>query len=850
MMQNQNSSEDQYTPVAGSRAAITSTRRSRRARRRFSLAAGTVLAVGALVGTGFAVQPAFAAPAGSVSTAAASAFTGTQAPTISGTPEVGKPLTITAGSDWAPTPDTAWYQWFRSDSATPGGSWTKIVEGASNKSYTPTAADSGKYLHVGVIYAKAGYTNKVWSGGAPVKVASATATPPTSGATTFTGTQAPTISGTPEVGKPLTITAGSDWAPTPDAAWYQWFRSDSATPGGSWTKIVEGASNTSYTPTAADSGKYLHVGVIYAKAGYTNKVWSGGTPVKVASSTTVAPPTATPTPTPTPPTPTPSTSAGAPAAVETLNPNAGSAPLGSTNYAIPAGAKYVSPTAAAGGNGTVSSPYQTLNAALSGTAAGGTIVLRGGEYHENVAVYKAGVTIQAYPGEVVWMDGTVAVTGWVKDGTAWRHTNWNVALDSSPTFTKGAADSTTANWQFVNANYPMAAHPDQTYVDGTELREVQTRAQVVAGTFWVDDANHALVVGTDPTGKTVRSGDTTRALQLRADGVTVRGIGIRRYSTSNPDMGTVTLESTNATLENVIITESATTGLFIGNAGATIRNVTVENSGMLGVGANKADNSKLDRLKVTGSNSEHFNMAPTAGGFKLNRSRGVTITNSDITGNGGTGIWFDVSCFQVAITGTRIQGNGNHGIFFEISSRGIFSGNLLKDNAGHGILINDSTMSILKGNVVSGSGDGNIVILQDNRVPVTGHYGVDSRFSAPDPTMPWLNTQVQVIRNTMIGTNATPLLWSQDYTGARSWADQGNVANGNRYVRTGGNPASPFKFNTTKSGTVQYTTLTAFRAATGQEAAGAEGTTVPATAQPNVTWPDWARTTFPTIAVN
>ena len=66
--------------------------------------------------------------------------------------------------------------------------------------------------------------------------------------------------------------------------------------------------------------------------------------------------------------------------------------------------------------------------------------------------------------------------------------------------------------------------------------------------------------------------------------------------------------------------------------------------------------------------------------------------------------------------------------------------------------------------------------------------------------MPWLNTQIQVIRNTVIGTNATPLLWSEDYTSARSWAQQGNVTNGNRYVRTGGNPASPFKFNTTRIG--------------------------------------------------
>jgi parallel beta-helix repeat protein len=659
----------------------------------------------------------------------------------------------------------------------------------------------------------------------------------------FAGSQLPVITGTPEVGKPLTIVTGSDWSPTPDTIWYQWYRSDSATPGGSWARVAEGKAYKSYTPTAADAGKYLHVGVIYAKSGYTNRVWAGGIAVKVATTVAVPPPTTQPPPPPPPA----STVAGAPVAVETLNPNAGSAPLGSTNYPIPAGAKYVNPAAAAGGTGTLTSPYKTLTAAVAATPAGGTVVMRGGIYHEKVAVY-AGITIQAYPGEVVWMDGTVPVTGWVQDGTAWRHDNWTVALDASPTFTKGAPDLTTVNWQFVNPAYPMAAHPDQTYVNDAELREVQTRAQVVAGTFWVDDANHRLVIGTDPTGKTVRSGDTTRALELRASGITVRGIGIRRYSTSNPDMGTVTLEKTNATLENVIISDSATIGLFIGSSGATIRKVTVENAGMLGVLTNMSDNLKVDGLKVTGGNTEHFNTAPSGGGFKLSRSRGVTIQNSDITSNGGTGIWFDVSCFQVAVTGSRIQGNALHGIFFEISSRGIFSGNLVKDNAGHGFIINDANMSILTRNVVSGSGDGNIVILQDPRVPGVS-YGADSRYPN-DPAMIWLNTNIQVVRNTIIGTNPTPLLWSQDYTSKRSWAEQGNVTNGNRYVRTGGLPASPYKFNTTRIGAVLYTNLIAFRAATGQEAAGAEAGTNPAAAQPVVNWPSWATTTFPTIAVN
>ena len=86
---------------------------------------------------------------------------------------------------------------------------------------------------------------------ASVDAAPAAAAP----AATFTGTQLPTIAGTPEVGKPLTIVNGSDWAPTPDVTWYQWYRSDSATPGGSWARSSRGrrTSRTLRQPPTRES---------------------------------------------------------------------------------------------------------------------------------------------------------------------------------------------------------------------------------------------------------------------------------------------------------------------------------------------------------------------------------------------------------------------------------------------------------------------------------------------------------------------------------------------------------------------------------------------------------------------
>ena len=61
-------------------------------------------------------------------------------------------------------------------------------------------------------------------------------------------------------------------------------------------------------------------------------------------------------------------------------------------------------------------------------------MLLSGSYHESLAIYKR-VTIQAWPGETVWFDGSIVVSGWFADGAAWRYDGWTTEFDMSPTFT-------------------------------------------------------------------------------------------------------------------------------------------------------------------------------------------------------------------------------------------------------------------------------------------------------------------------------------------------------------------------------------------------------------------------------
>lgn len=113
----------------------------------------------------------------------------------------------------------------------------------------------------------------------------------------YTNVDAPTVSGAPQVGKPLTVSPGV-WSPTGASFEYLW------EVGG---RTVEGVTGDTFTPRPGDAGKDLGVWVTPfgdAATGYAYYVYVGD--VVGATPSPTPTPTPTPTATPTPvPTPTP-----------------------------------------------------------------------------------------------------------------------------------------------------------------------------------------------------------------------------------------------------------------------------------------------------------------------------------------------------------------------------------------------------------------------------------------------------------------------------------------------------------------------------------------------------------------
>ena len=198
------------------------------------LAGGALLAI--VVPTGLGAQQALPA--------------NTAQPTITGTPAQGQTLTGTQGT-WSNSPTSFAYQWMRcpSSGGAPDASDCAAIGGATTTSYVVAAGDVGSRLRFRVTATNGDGPGTPAASNATVLVTATAPGPP--------NTQPPAISGQAVVGQTLTASQGT-WTGTGLTFTYQWRRCDTA---GAQCADISGATATTYTVVAADSGKTIRVEV-------------------------------------------------------------------------------------------------------------------------------------------------------------------------------------------------------------------------------------------------------------------------------------------------------------------------------------------------------------------------------------------------------------------------------------------------------------------------------------------------------------------------------------------------------------------------------------------------------------
>lgn len=420
---------------------------------------------------------------------------------------------------------------------------------------------------------------------------------------------------------------------------------------------------------------------------------------------------------------------------------------------MPATAIHVAPAGSDTNPGTAASPVRTVAHALAIAPAGATIVLHAGTYHEALDHITKQVTIENAPHEAAWLDGSEVVSGFTAQGATWT-TPYSYAFNSGPTYKKDQPDYTQASWAFINPNHPMAAHPDQVWIDGVAQQQVASASSVTAGTFFVDTTAHQLVLGTNPTGHEVRIATLTQAMTLNAEGTVLRGFGVRNYANSQYMMGSVVSYASNVTIENLEIDNAATEGLGLYRPGNKVISTTVRNPGMTGVHGNNADSLVLDRLLVTGANAEKFNFAPAAAGVKVSRATGFTLTHSTIADSFASGLWTDEDTRDITVDHNTLTNNARNGIMLELSARARVVGNRLIGNGSWGsesLFISDTNKTQVWNNTIVGPRTA-IRMAQDNRTRANQSGVGDARPNAIDADMTW-QTMNTVIANNVLQDN-------------------------------------------------------------------------------------------------
>lgn len=361
-------------------------------------------------------------------------------------------------------------------------------------------------------------------------------------------------------------------------------------------------------------------------------------------------------------------------------------------------------------------PLAGIARAVAVAPVGSTIVLRAGTYPTNSVVLTKKLTLQPYPHEQVWLTGSLVIPAseWVSDGAAWRKDNWTYEFPriSVQGIYGGACPAC------LDTAYPEADYRDQIFINGEPRKQVLRREDVVAGTFYVDNAADQIFIGDDPAGKTVEATAYRIGLALSrtspssADSI-VRGLGFKHYAEI-----ALYVESPRVTLENNTSVWNAVSGFNLnGNASgddAQVIGNTFSYNGRKGIGGGGADRLVLEGNAFDFNNTEFFRTAWDAAGAKFTRADDAIFRRNSFVYNNATGLWLDISITDAIMVHNIARNNRSIGLFFEISSRAIIASNLAIGN-GNGIQISGSSAAKIYNNTLVNNSE-NIQVKDTTRV--------------------------------------------------------------------------------------------------------------------------------------
>ena len=317
---------------------------------------------------------------------------------------------------------------------------------------------------------------------------------------------------------------------------------------------------------------------------------------------------------------------------------------------------------------------------LRAAAPGAVVDLPNGcVYRESVDVNKP-VTLVGGPG--VWIKGSEVWTKWTKLPSGLYRSNESVPV--FPHRTKSGDPDQPLCEPEVGTKCGL---PEQVFVDGTNLKQVGTEAEISPGQskFRLNGSNR-VVMGVNPRGKTVEV--SVRSYWLRGgnnvDNVTIQDINFAHAANG----GSAALKNGAGggawAIKNCDIGWSASLNVSLNRANAPgtrllLADNKIHHAGQLGAAGGNESPLTVSGNEIYENNVERFNQSWSAGGMKVSDPVDVVVNGNDIHHN-TKGFWTDSGGENVTFTNNRVHHNLDAGVHFEITDDIVAHSNVLYEN--------------------------------------------------------------------------------------------------------------------------------------------------------------------------
>lgn len=429
--------------------------------------------------------------------------------------------------------------------------------------------------------------------------------------------------------------------------------------------------------------------------------------------------------------------------------------------------------------GTTINPGDDIQAVVDAHPAGTRFLMPAGLYRMQTVRPKDGNSFVGSPGAI--MNGSRVLTSFVREGPYW------VAHGQTQQAPAGGV---------CEPGYTGCRHPEDLFINNTMLRQVTARGELQPGSWYFDYAADKIYLAQSPDGQHVETSVARYAFYGFASNVSIMGLTIEKYATTN-HAGAINANGSGWTIRDNEVRLNHTSGIRTGGNNSQVTGNFVHHNGKNGLGAWGGADSVFRDNEIASNNLNEFAQNWDGGGAKFTMTTRLIVRNNHVHDNRGTGLWLDVDNLDSTIDLNTVERNSRNGISFEVSFNATIRSNTVDRNGLYGIFIAHSPGVDVLGNRVRRNTEGSVYAIY-NPARGSGSYGAHQlrnlRVENNTIVMPrgivgirangtsdlsvyndWGN---RFNHNTYkLFANSKPYVWGNSLRTADTWQDTGNDQN-------------------------------------------------------------------------